>query len=166
MNEWPAAGVQFHGVSKLWCKGAFPSLQIQNNLNMKDENERTARLCGSCESEGNACAGNSFSFLRKKRRKKEDNQEKHPKDDLYCILFHLDGFPSVSSQRCPCTARTCWGQSSPCDIFEAQRKWIRTAAKLPGLSAIPDVKHEGSSTNGSWNVFCCSLHVLAGLKGL
>jgi len=34
-NEWPAAGVRFHGQSNLWCKGAFPSFQIQKNLRMR-----------------------------------------------------------------------------------------------------------------------------------
>lgn len=71
VNECPAAEVQFHGVSKLWCKGAFPSLQIQKNLNMKYENERTARLCGSCGSEGNAFVGNSIFLLEKRMEKKE-----------------------------------------------------------------------------------------------
>jgi len=63
-------------VSNLWCKGAFPSLQIQKNLNTKDENERTARLCGSCASEGKAFAGNSI-FLLKKKKKGKNRKKKN-----------------------------------------------------------------------------------------
>lgn len=35
---------------------------------MKDENERAARLCGSCASEGNVFAGNSVFLLKKKKK--------------------------------------------------------------------------------------------------
>lgn len=65
MNECPAPGVQFHEVSKLPCKSAFPAFQIQKNRKMKYENERTARLCGSSGSEGNAFVGNSIFFFEK-----------------------------------------------------------------------------------------------------
>lgn len=102
VNEWPAAGVQFHGVSNLWCKGAFPSLHIQKNLNVKDENERTARLCGSCASEGNAFAGNSIFLLKEKekkrkkekeRKKKKTTEKAHQRRPILCIFFYSDGFP-------------------------------------------------------------------------
>lgn len=91
MKECPAAGVQFHGVSKLSCKGAFPSLLIQKNVNMKYENERTGRLCGSCGSKGNAFFGNNiflFEKTVKKRggKKKEQNSKWYPKEDVFCGL--------------------------------------------------------------------------------
>ena len=125
VNEWPAAGVQFHGVSNLWCKGAFPSLQIQKNLNTKDENERTARLCGSCASEGKAFAGNSIFLLKKKKkgknRKKKNKTGKERRkpekapwtESILCIFLIHMGFLSVISGRHLRIAGTCWGREEP-----------------------------------------------------
>lgn len=57
---------------------------------MKDENERAARLYGSCASEGNVFAGNSVFLLKKKKGGGwlgRESQKKNPKEDLFCVFF-------------------------------------------------------------------------------
>lgn len=78
MNECPAPGVQFHGVSKFSCKGAFPAFQIQKNLNMKYENERTASCVALVEVRemlllAFSCLKNNGKKERKKRKNKIGN---------------------------------------------------------------------------------------------
>lgn len=80
---------------------------------MKDENERAARLYGSCASEGNVFAGNSVFLLKKKKGGGGwggKARKRIPKRIYFVYFLNSDGFLSCKLTETPVGHREMSGE--------------------------------------------------------